>query len=188
RSVGAVLSSLQYLVQDIRDRGHEPDFELLSLILDYIDAFPERLHHPKEDKYLFALLRARTNEADRVLDELQAEHAKGDALIRTLRHTLALYRVNGPAGFPAFASGVDDYVDFHWRHMRAEEDIILPLAERLLTEADWLILDAAFSENSDPLFGPNPQDTLRKLFQLIVRLAPAPLGLGGSPPPHRTHD
>ena len=85
RSLAAVLSSLQFLIQDIRGRGIEPDFELLSVILDYIDVFPERVHHPKEDQYLFKLLRNRTDEANIVLDELQAEHAKGDELIRNLR-------------------------------------------------------------------------------------------------------
>ena len=146
RSLAAVLRSLQFLIQDIRGRGVEPDFELLSVILDYIDAFPERLHHPKEDQYLFKLLRERTDEANVVLDELQTEHSKGEELIHTLRHALALYRVNGPEGFSAFATAVDGYADFHWKHMRKEEDIVLPLAERALTQADWRAIDAAFSE------------------------------------------
>ena len=36
RSLTALLQSLQFLVRNIRERGVEPDFDLFSLILDYI--------------------------------------------------------------------------------------------------------------------------------------------------------
>jgi hemerythrin-like domain-containing protein len=62
--------------------------------------------------------------------------------------------------------------------MRLEEDVVLPLAERTLTEADWQPIDAAFRANEDPLFGARPREEFRKLFQLIVNLAPAPVGVG----------
>src|SRR3989338_10775416 len=39
RSLVAVLQGLQFLVRDIRDRGVEPDFDLFSLIVDYIEIF-----------------------------------------------------------------------------------------------------------------------------------------------------
>lgn len=34
---------------DIRERGGGPDFDLFSLVLDYIELVPERLHLQKED-------------------------------------------------------------------------------------------------------------------------------------------
>ena len=49
RSLAAVLDGLRYLVHEIREGRIEPDFQLLFAMLDYIDAFPEKLHHPKED-------------------------------------------------------------------------------------------------------------------------------------------
>jgi hemerythrin-like domain-containing protein len=178
RSLTAVLQALQYLVRDVRDRGVEPDFDLLSLILDYADAFPDRFHHPKEDQYLFKRLRARTSEADAVLSELEAEHARGNELVRNLRHTLARYRVSGRSGLDAFAAAVGEYLDFHWNHMRKEEDVVMPLAERALTAEDWAAIDAAFQANDDPMFGSQPREEFRKLFHLIVTLAPAPVGVG----------
>ena len=185
RSLVAVLQGLQFLVRDIRDRGIEPDFELFTLIIDYIDIFPEKFHHPKENEYLFKAVRARTSEANAILDELEREHARGDELIRTLRHALARWRVAGTAGFDAFATAVDEYLDFHWKHMQKEEELVMPLAERALTDADWQTIDAAFRSNDDPLFGAKPRAEFRKLFQLIVNRAPAPLGVGAPAPPKR---
>ncbi|MBI2016846.1 MAG: hemerythrin domain-containing protein, partial [Candidatus Rokubacteria bacterium] len=98
RTLTAVLQGLQFLVKDVRDREIAPDFELFTIILDYIDVFPDRFHHPKENDHLFKRLRARTREADAVLDELEAEHAQGERLIHELRHALALWRVSGRDG------------------------------------------------------------------------------------------
>ena len=49
RSLGAVLHGLLYLIREIRYAGAAPKFEVLHAMLDYIDAFPERFRHPKEE-------------------------------------------------------------------------------------------------------------------------------------------
>ena len=59
RSLAAVIHGLRHLVREVREHGARPDFGLLEAMLRYIDAFPERLHHPKEDRYLFRRLRER---------------------------------------------------------------------------------------------------------------------------------
>ena len=175
RSLSAVLWSLNYLV---RGTGTEPDFELLSLMIDYIDLFPERLHHPKEDQHLFTALRRRTADAGAILQELAAEHKRGAHMIDDLRYALARYRLAGADGRAQFAAAVQAYAKFHWEHMRKEEEVVLPLAERVLTQDDWLALDAAFSDTGDPLLGPEAQAALRGLFRTILELAPPPVGLG----------
>ena len=183
RSLTAVIRTLSHLGREARDRGGEPDYELFTMILDYIDAFPNRFHHPKEDEHLFRSLRRRSHEADAVLDELEAEHARGDGLVRDLRYLRSRCRVEGVTAVVPFVAAVEAYADFHWQHMRKEEDIVMPLAERTLTEADWQAVDAAFRANEDPLLGAKPKEEFRKLFQLILRVAPPPVGVGPAPEP-----
>jgi hemerythrin-like domain-containing protein len=68
------------------------------------------------------------------------------------------------------------YLDFYLEHMRLEEAVILPEAEKLLTDADWRELDAAFKLNMDPLggkFPPNP--AYNRLFTRIVLKTRAPV-------------
>src|SRR6516225_1988711 len=89
RSLGAVLHGMLYLVHQIRDRGIEPDFDLFGAMIYYIDAFPERFHHPKEDQYLFKLLRIRCPEVVPLLERLATEHRAGAEKIRTLEQALA---------------------------------------------------------------------------------------------------
>jgi hypothetical protein len=62
RSLGVVLHTLQSLLGKIAAGHAVADFGLLASALYYIDDFPERCHHPKEDEYLFKRLRLRTSE------------------------------------------------------------------------------------------------------------------------------
>lgn len=178
RSLSAVTQSLGFLAREASDRGLEPDYELFALILDYIESFSNRFHHPKEDQYLFTALRRRSNEVNQALEMLELEHARGDEMLRDLRYLLSRCRVGGAAAVDTFAAAVWEYVDFHWRHMRREEDVVMPVAEQRLTEADWQPINAAFQANDDPLFGARPREDFRRLFGLILNRAPAPVGLG----------
>jgi hemerythrin-like domain-containing protein len=111
----------------------------LGAILHYLTRFPERLHHPAEDLYLFAPLRAKTSESGEVLDLLEQEHGQG--------------------------------------HQR-EETTILPLAERLFSEAEWVAAAAGFAANADPCYGGDMAQDFKALFRRIVNQTPAPEGLG----------
>lgn len=178
RSIAAVLHGLIFLTHEIGDRGARPDFRVLRAMLDYIVAFPEKLHHPKEDRHLFARLRARSPQSAALLEQLEAEHVRGGELIRQLQESLLAYEREGAARFVDFRRAVDAYADFHWAHMRREEDEMLPLAEKTLTAADWSAIGAAFKENDDPLFGIKPKEEFEQLFHRIVQLAPPPIGVG----------
>ena len=75
RSIAAVLHGLLALVRTLADPRVLPEFPVLHAMIRYIDAFPERLHHPKEDNFLFARLAARAPESIPLVERLRAEHA-----------------------------------------------------------------------------------------------------------------
>jgi uncharacterized protein YdcH (DUF465 family) len=83
-ALAAVLSGLRYFVRNAA-RGIPPDAAVLEKMLDYVEHFPERLHHPREDEHLFRRLRARTHEVDDMLDRLEAEHEAGEQRLQDLR-------------------------------------------------------------------------------------------------------
>ena len=178
RSLGAVVHALQFLVREIHDKGRTPDFRLLHAMLYYIREYPERLHHPKEDRYLFAALKRRTHEADAIIADLEREHAQGEELLNDLTVALSIFEAGAKEGQQRFSREVSRFADFYWSHMQKEEDQVLPVAERALTEEDWRGIHAAFSANQDPNFSGDAQDEFRRLFTRIVNLTPAPLGLG----------
>lgn len=181
RAIAAILHGMLYLVRKIRDRGATPNFNLFGAMIYYIDAFPERFHHPKEDRYLFRVLRIRHPDSASLLDRLEEEHRTGAYKIRALEQALARYQHGGVSEFPDFAKAVEDYAAFHWNHMRAEEDEVLPLAEKHLSAADWDGVDTAFLGHVDPMHGAGAEGEYQALFTRIVNLAPPPIGVGPAP-------
>ena len=175
RTLAAVLHGLKFMVREIRDGQTQVDFELFRAMVYYIDAYPERLHHPKEEQYLFRLLRQRTSAADALLDDLRLEHEAGDLAIRNLERKLLAFEHG--AGFEAFGAVADAYVDTYFNHMQKEEQQVFALAEQWLTAADWTAVGTAFAENRDPRSGPDAAE-FRALFSRIVNVAPPPLGVG----------
>ena len=177
RSLAAVLHGMRYLVREIRERAAAPKFDVLGAMIYYIDAFPERVHHPRESEYLFRFLRIRCPAAAPLLDLLEEEHRSGAERIRALEQALARYQHGGAAEFRTFAAAVEDYVEFQYEHMLREEREILPLAKQHLLPSDWEVIDAAFT-GSVPSLGPETPENFQKLFTLIVNLAPPPIGVG----------
>ena len=178
RSIAAVLHGMQELVRRIRERGAKIDSRVFRAMLYYLDTFSERMHHPKEDRYLFAPLRKLGAGAGALIAELEREHAEGENTLRRVEQCLLRYEEGGEKEFPEFAREIDRFVEGYWDHMRKEEDKVFPLAEKLFARADWEAIDRAFGANADPLAEDRTQKDFRKLFSRIVSLAPPPVGLG----------
>ena len=177
RSISAVLSGLKSLAQMARDSKLRPGFDVFRAMIYYIDVFPERMHHPKEDQYLFARLLQRDPSTRALVEGLKAEHVAGGQLVRDLEQALLAYEQTWPEGAEKFGAAVENYSQFHWKHMGKEENELLPLAQKSLTAEDWEAIETAFAANEDPIADQREKD-FDNLYQRIVNLAPAPIGLG----------
>jgi hemerythrin-like domain-containing protein len=178
RSLGAVLHALKATVAAIGDAP--ADFPLLWRMLYYIEAYPDRLHHPKEDRELFPRVRLRSPQAAGVVDELERQHRQCESRLDEVRHALGHCEAGVREAVPLVKARVDAFADFYWRHMLMEERELLPFAEEHLTDADWEAVAASFAMNADPMQG-DPEDEFWALLHDIVRRAPAPVGLGAAP-------
>jgi hemerythrin-like domain-containing protein len=179
RSLAAVVHALQFLTKQAL-AGEKLSQTLLDAIAHYLLHFPEKKHHPAEDRWLFAPIRQATQEGGEVLDALEAEHAAGDVREQKLMAVLKGFAAAEPGSAENLHAAVEEYAKFYWAHMATEETEVLPLAERVLTEADWEAAVEGFSGNHDPMYGPETNNEFDALFQRIVYLAPSPIGLGGS--------
>ena len=90
-------------IHDVAAQKVKADFELIATILYYIDTFPDRCHHPKEDEFLFKRLRNRTDKANSVLDELQRQHVSGAGLMLGLEQAFVHWQAGAPQGLRPFS-------------------------------------------------------------------------------------
>nr|WP_315473770.1 hemerythrin domain-containing protein [uncultured Rhodoferax sp.] len=178
-ALAAMLQSLLLMLD--RGPGDEPErfFDVLRAMLFYIDEFPERLHHPKESDLLFPRVVRLAPQTMGAVTQLEKDHAHSEAAVRELQHLLLAWELLGESRHAAFDTAVRRYVVAYLAHMKLEETAILPVAQAVLSEADWAELDAAFANNCDPLTGQHPRDpAFDRLFTRIVMRAPAPIGVG----------
>lgn len=152
-SLAAVLGALRRYVAPLCDHKVKPDCEVFATILSYIGTFADHFHHPKEDECLFLAMRRRTRHADVFLRDLQHEHATGPAELEALKRSLLRTRGGGPTEIEDFALLLERYTKSQDEHLRQENDIVLPIAQRVLAPTDWEPIDRAFRSHRDPFFG-----------------------------------
>lgn len=180
RSLAAVIHGMKALAEDAGSGRRAPDFALLWKMIYYVEAYPDSIHHPNEDQYLFARVRERSPTSSDLLDELVRQHRDGESKLNDVRVALGHYEA-GVTGAPsALVLAVDRFADFYWRHMAMEEHDLLPIAEGVLSDDDWNWIAGGFAAGHDPLHESAERDGFWRLLHEILDRAPAPLGFGGS--------
>lgn len=184
-ALAAMLRSLSSMIERGPNNGPKPllepenFFDVVRAMLFYIDEFPERLHHPKESELLFPRVARMAPETAEIIDRLEQDHSSGELAVRELQHLLLAWQLVGDSRRAAFDQAAKQYITVYLKHMLLEETVILPVALRVLNDADWEELDAAFATNCDPLTGSYPHDPVyEQLFSRIVFQAPVPTNLG----------
>ena len=183
QSLAAIIHAIRHLIGEIGAGRLQPDYKLLQAMVHYLDAYPEKRHHPKEDAYLFGPLKLKTTAAHEALARLGREHAESDGRIKALEAALGQYVTGEAGGFDAFKAAFEAYADFYREHMLLEEREVLPLILQHFTAQDWARADAGFLAD-DPLRGTRAragEEDFTKIFSKLVEAAPAPIGLGGGP-------
>ena len=174
RSLAAVMHAWMHALADAREAGTAVDAKLMRAIVRYVQQFPVKLHHPKEQEHLFRRLRERTTHCNTLLDELDREHERDHQFVAELAQLVEALAATDPEGRLRATRALEDavarYATFLWNHLGCEEGIILPAAQRHLLPEDWAAIDAAFSENGDPNFGGDTDSEYRQLFSRIVNL------------------
>ena len=174
RSLAAVMHAWMHALADAREAGTAVDAALMRAIVRYVQQFPVKLHHPKEEEHLFRRLRERTTSCNAQLDELDRQHERDHQLVAALAQQVEALAATDAEGRLRATRALEDevarYAAFLWDHLGREEAVILPAAQRHLLPEDWAAIDAAFTENRDPNFGGDTDKEYRKLFSRIVNL------------------
>jgi hemerythrin-like domain-containing protein len=131
--------------------GESINFIVVRDIVEYMQGYAERCHHPVEDIIYAYYLAYKANDS---IDKLSAEHElviqASAALMTTLNLILSDIVVAREKLIVDFA----DYVALQERHMQMEEREIFPLLAKTLTEQDWQLIESECQKSliDDPLF------------------------------------
>jgi hemerythrin-like domain-containing protein len=157
------LNLLEMLFLDLC-RGRTPDLSMMRSIVVYIQEYPEQSHHPLED-VIYSILLER-EEKVRLLHDLVTDHTELELVTRKLRESVELY-IKGTFSKEMLKHQLSTFLIRQRQHLYTEEIEIYPLAQRLLTKADWKKIQSSVLRKDDPVFGERTQSDYELLYREI---------------------
>ena len=147
--------------------GKTPDYPLLQDIMCYMNQYPDRFHHPKEDLMFAQVLKyepgARADVATLLKEHISIGLA-GQNFERMLRTSnIDSVDVREGLGTAGFA-----YIRAQRQHMFLEEKKLFPMAQTVLTDKDWQEIEGAVDAIEDPLFEAEFATGYERLYRLII--------------------
>jgi hemerythrin-like domain-containing protein len=154
------------VVADRLDTGHRVEAAILRDIGAFLHDFSEQCHHAKEERFLFPLLEARGVPASGCpIAVLHHEHEKGHALLAQLDDATQASLVSG-TGKEALVTTLRELVTLYVGHIWKEDYLLLPMADKILSESDHAMLREQFDSIEAGLGAEKHQ----QLEQLTARL------------------
>ncbi len=170
RALAAVLHAWLHLLNHAHPQHPTVATELMRAMAHYVVKFPLALHRPSEHDYLFFVLRGRTAVVHAELDELERQHERERAMAEALGDEVEHYAI-GQATLEQLHDAVETYAHFTWEHMGRIEGVVLPAAQRYLSEADWNEIQATVTRPGSPRANGEAQVAYQQLFTRIAQLA-----------------
>jgi hemerythrin-like domain-containing protein len=167
RTIAKLLHLIDHQVMLFAESA-SPDLDLLHLIMDYTQAFPDLYHHPKEDA-IFSKLKELDPTMAAQIDALLEDHRNMPQVSRKFANLVEQLIEDATMPRDAFIKAAVDYVDFQRNHMMREVGDVFPAAMRVLTAEDWAELEAAVDHGEDPIAG--GKEHYQRLGELLLNEA-----------------
>ena len=145
---------LDLLDDELRDiaSGRACDYPLVANIVEYFNEYPNRYHHPFEDK-VFAWIGRERPSLSGVIDELRTDHELQTVISHDLTKLLDEARTGRAAPNERLAEELKSFVSVQRAHIDKEEKRVLKQAEGLLTGIHLREIPIPDGDELDPLFG-----------------------------------
>jgi hemerythrin-like domain-containing protein len=145
----AVLVALQILekVESALETGAADAPEHLNQLIDFFGGFVDRCHHGKEEDVLFPELEKRgVPREGGPIGVMLAEHEAGRRHIREMSSGLARLRRGNRDAVDAIRENAAGYSDLLRAHIHKENNVLFPMADRLLPDEDAAKIIERFEE------------------------------------------
>ena len=144
RGIERVVRAIATVGDDIED-GRFVEPAMLADVAAFLRAFALQCQKAKEETMLYPLLRAKCMPRPAyLLASLAAEHRKAGSLYKDFVKNAAIYNSSGGARKSPLAETLSDLVALYRRHLWKEDNIVLPLAEEVLSQTELDALYRAF--------------------------------------------
>lgn len=150
------------------EKDERIDFHLIKTIITYLKNYSDKYHHPMED-IIYDYYIKNCDAPETVSQRLPEEHKIIKKLTIELDELLTMILLDAIVPKEQCLKKLSDFVELQSTHMAYEEQQILPLIQKSLSDDDWAKIKEQWQhqEYSDPLFGDNISEQYRKLAAII---------------------
>lgn len=144
-------------------------YKLIRDIIDYMQEYADKYHHPKEDLiYDYYLKYCDVTES--VADRLALDHKKLHAETLDLQYTVDMILMDAVVPLDQFSVKLSTYITNQLEHLQFEEKELLPEISKKLSADDWKQIEQSWlhSDVDDPLFGREVAGRYRDLAKRIT--------------------
>ena len=165
RTMRKFLELLQQQIELIA-QNRQPDGELLLEIAEYFRAFPDLLHHPKEEWILRRAVRRNAAAADE-LAALEAAHEEGSRELARFSRAVVRLLLDPETNRDAFLRVALAFLEHERRHLVWEDQRFFTLVEQSLTPEDCADIDATLACFTAPVFERDAQAHFGRLERAL---------------------
>jgi len=137
------LAGADALAEEARASGTVRD-EPVREFIEFARYFTDGCHHAKEERLLFPRLRERGAEASAPVAAMLQEHEGGRERVRRLEAALDAAAGGDQDAVSGVAENLSAYAGLLRSHIAKENNVLFPLADRLLDDGDQRELAEAF--------------------------------------------
>ncbi len=134
------------------DEAGRPDYDVLEGLVEYFADYPDLHHHPLENA-VFRKLRERDPAAAEDVGDQEAEHQILASLSEKFGEAVRNVVMEAEIPRENFDRIAQELLTFYRHHIKQEEVVFFPAAERALTPQDWVEIEQASPGREDPVFG-----------------------------------
>lgn len=138
------IKSMQYYLRSHADSPQQIDPSLMSSQLNELSQFVESRHQRKVEECLIPAVREATREADPLLADLELLRRIGDTALHVVRRCLRLAFLYGVTEIKLLFQSMERYCDNLLERLAKEEQELLPLAQRVVSNEQWFAIGTMF--------------------------------------------
>jgi hemerythrin-like domain-containing protein len=174
RAIERMLAVLE-TAADRLDAGERLRPGLFREAVDFVRNFADRCHHGKEEENLFPRMEARGVPRDGgPLGMMLMEHDRGRAYVGAMAGAVDAYEAGDQAAARTIAESARGYVELLRGHIMKEDNVLFPMADRVLSADDQRELTARFDQIETEIMGPGVHERYHQLLDDLER----EMGLG----------
>jgi hemerythrin-like domain-containing protein len=146
RNIETVIKSLQDAAAAL-DKRRRLNIPKLRTVVEFLSVYADKRHHQREEALFFPILIKRGVPAKGCpIGGLNHEHERGRALVSSLDEWVAFYEQQRPGADQGLRQTLQEIIDLYRKHLWMEDDMVFPMAEKLITETDNEELKEKFAD------------------------------------------